>query len=102
MKVDQKVTDLKSRLARKRQLNQQLTTSSQVQHLTRDNRGDTDELFATKTFLRSSMGHPATYKVPYNKPSLNSITNIATVEPLQRLKGAMVSFHVHFLSLSPF
>src|SRR5699024_7461291 len=75
LKIDQKINELQSRLTRKRQLNQQLT--SQV-HVVR-NATDNEDLFTSKTSMRSSMGHPATYKVPYSK---SAISNIATVEPL--------------------
>ena len=84
LKIVQKINELQSRLTRKRQLNQQLT--SQV-HVVR-NATDNEDLFTSKTFMRSSMGHHATYKVPYSK---SAISNIATVEPLPRYKGSVLT-----------
>ena len=83
LKIDQKINELQSRLTRKRQLNQQLTSQMHVVRGATEN----EDIFTTKSFLRSSMGHPATYKVPYSK---SAISNIATVEPLPRYKGSVL------------
>lgn len=129
LQIEQKVTELRSRLARKRQLNAQQMNSSgnasstvssvylRTSALSTKNtlngacgqqqRGqatetDSSRAFNPKTVLRSSIGGGnlpnTTYKVPYAKPNnvnanANSNSNssqlspnIATVEPLQRLK----------------
>lgn len=120
LQIEQKVTELRSRLARKRQLNaQQMScnngtgsstsaylrtsgptkTTSNGQQTTET---ETNRIFNPKTVLRSSIGgsgqsqQNTSYKVPYAKPNnvnANSNSNssqlspnIATVEPLQRLK----------------
>ena len=94
LKMDQKINELQSRLARKLHQNQQL--ASQV-HPVRNGSSDTqDELFSSKSFLRSSMGHPTSHKVPYSK---STISNIATVEPQQRLT-LKVCFSLFFFHLS--
>ena len=82
LKIDQKINELQTRLSRKRQLNQQLSSQN---HILRDSSNDSP--YSQKTFLRCSMGPSGYLKVPYHR---NHLTNIATVEPLPRYKAAMM------------
>lgn len=76
MKVDERINDLQTRLARKKQLNQQLAAQSNIyaglnQHET--------SLFGHKLLVQN------TNKITSNS-RLNPVSNVATVEPLPRFK----------------
>lgn len=84
--MDERINDLQTRLARKKQLNQQLATQSNIyaglnQHETL--------LFGNKSLLRN------TNKIISNS-RLNPLSNVATVEPLPRFKIEVSSFKNSF------
>jgi hypothetical protein len=80
--TDKRISELQQRLARKRQLNQQLS-SQMHSNLSRANVGLGESgLHSSNSILRSSIGHPGHgHKISHMRPLS---ANIAAVEPLQR------------------
>jgi hypothetical protein len=79
--TDKRISELQQRLARKRQLNQQLS-SQMHSNLSRANVGLGGSGYSSNSILRSSVGHPGHgHKISHMRPLS---ANIAAVEPLQR------------------
>lgn len=85
VQVDKRISELQQRLARKRQLNQQLS-SQMHSNLIRANNGidENGVHINTSTLLRSSVGHSGHRHKSHTMRPLSANLNIAAVEPVLR------------------
>jgi hypothetical protein len=85
VQVDKRISELQQRLARKRQLNQQLS-SQMHSNLIRANNGidENGVHINTSALLRSSVGHSGHRHKSHTMRPLSANLNIAAVEPVLR------------------